>query len=60
MGKSMWSDLEKGRKDPQLSTLWRIAEGLNIKMHILIEEIEEDLGENFSFIEDFADGHLIV
>ena len=28
MTKSMWADLEKGIKDPQLSTLWRICEGL--------------------------------
>ncbi len=52
MGKSMWADLENGIKDPQLSTLWRIAEGLNIKPHELIKEVEEILGNNFSFIED--------
>lgn len=52
MGKSLWADLENGIKDPQLSTLWRIAEGLDIKPHILIELIENQLGEDFSFIED--------
>ena len=31
MGKSLWADLENGIKDPQLSTIWRIAEGLEIK-----------------------------
>ena len=31
MGKSMWADLENGIKDPQFSTLWRIAEGLELK-----------------------------
>ena len=51
MGKSLWADLENGIKDPQLSTLWRIAEGLEIKPHILIKEIEEELGNSFSFIE---------
>ena len=30
MGKSLWADLENGIKDPQFSTLWRIAEGLDI------------------------------
>ena len=36
MGKSLWADLENGIKDPQISTLWRIAEGLEIKPHILM------------------------
>ena len=52
MGKSLWADLENGIKDPQISTLWRIAEGLEIKPHILIKLVEEELGENFSFIEN--------
>ena len=52
MGKSIWADLENGIKDPQFSTLWRIAEGLDIKLHDLVIEIEEELGENFSFLED--------
>ena len=52
MGKSLWADLENGIKDPQISTLWRIAEGLDIKPHVLIKLIEEELGENFSFLEN--------
>lgn len=52
MGKSLWADLENGIKDPQFSTLWRIAEGLDIKPHILVELIEKELGENFSFLEN--------
>ena len=52
MGKSLWADLENGIKDPQFSTLWRIAEGLDIKPHILVEMIEKELGENFSFLEN--------
>ena len=51
MGKSMWADLENGIKDPQFSTLWRIAEGLGVKPHVLVEMIENELGENFSFLE---------
>ena len=51
MGKSMWADLENGKKDPQFSTLWRIAEGLDIKPSKLVEMIEHELGENFSFLE---------
>lgn len=52
MGKSIWADLENGIKDPQISTLWRIAEGLNIKPHELVKMIEDELGEDFSFLED--------
>lgn len=52
MGKSLWADLENGIKDPQFSTLWRIAEGLDIKPHILVKLIENELGDNFSFLEN--------
>ena len=52
MGKSLWADLENGIKDPQFSTLWRIAEGLDIKPHILVEQIEKELGNNLSFLEN--------
>jgi len=52
MWKSLWADLENGIKDPQFSTLWRIAEGLEIKPHELVKLIEDELGENFSFIEN--------
>ena len=52
MGKSMWADLENGIKDPQFSTLWRIAEGLDIKPHVLVKMIEDELGNNFSFLEN--------
>lgn len=52
MGKSLWADLENGIKDPQISTLWRIAEGLDIKPHVLVKLVEKELGENFSFLEN--------
>ena len=52
MGKSLWADLENGIKNPQLSTIWRIAEGLEIKPHLLIKKIEDELGEDFSFLEN--------
>lgn len=48
MTKSMWADLEKSIKDPQLSTLWRIAEGLDIPLSRIIIELEEALGQDFS------------
>ena len=52
MWKALWADLENGVKDPQFSTLWRIAEGLNIKPSVLVKEIEDELGETFSFLEN--------
>ena len=52
MGKSLWADLDNGIKDPQFSTLWRIAEGLDIKPHILVKLIEKELGDNFSILEN--------
>lgn len=51
MTKSMWADLEKGIKDPQLTTLIRIAEGLNINTSEIIIKLENELGKDFSFIE---------
>ncbi len=52
MGKSIWADLENGIKDPQMSTFWRISEAFDIKPHELLSEVEEVLGEQFSFFED--------
>ena len=52
LSKSIWSDLEKGKKDIQFTTFWRIAEALNIAPHKLIKDIENELDEEFSFIED--------
>ena len=50
MTKSMWADLEKSIKDPQLSTLWRISEGLNVPLSSIIIELEKNLGKDFSLI----------
>ena len=52
LAKSLWSDLEKGKKDPQFSTLWRIAEGLEIPLSLLIKEVEDRLNGSVSFIDD--------
>ncbi len=49
--KSMWSDTEKGIKDPQLSTLWKIAEALGVSLSELIKEVEEQNEEDFSLID---------
>lgn len=52
IGKSLWADLKNGIKDPQISALWRISEGLDIKLSVLIQMIETELGEDFSFLEN--------
>ncbi len=52
LSKSIWSELEKGRKDIQLTTFWRIAEAYDIKPSNLLKQIEETVGDNFSFIEN--------
>lgn len=51
LSKSIWSDVEKGKKDIQLSTFWRIAEALYIKPSELLAMVEKDLNDDFSFIE---------
>ena len=49
MSKSTWREAELGIcSNMSLSTLWKIAEGLDIKPNILIEEMQNELGENFS------------
>ncbi len=51
MTKSMWADLEKEIKDPQISTLWRMAEGLNITLSELVKRLEIKLGNRFTLID---------
>jgi len=51
MTKSMWLDLERGIKDPQLTTLWRVAEALNIPIEKFILEIKSELGAEFTLID---------
>jgi transcriptional regulator with XRE-family HTH domain len=45
--KSIWSNVEAGNRDPQLSTIWRIAEALNIPLSQIILELEEELGQDY-------------
>lgn len=52
LSKSIWAGIEKGERDVQLSTFWRIAEALNIKPSKLLHAIEVQLGEEFSFLEN--------
>ena len=48
---SIISTVERGMKDPQLTTLCKIAEALNIKLSDFIKEFESNLPEKFSLIE---------
>lgn len=49
LSKSIWSELEKGKKDIQFTTFYRIAEALDIKPSFLLSEIEQAIGADFSF-----------
>lgn len=51
MTRTMWGDLERAIKDPQLTTLWRIAQALEIPLSQIIIELENELGKDFSLIE---------
>lgn len=51
LSKSVWSVIEQGKRDPQLSTIWRVAEALEIPLSKIIEEMEEQLGSDF-FLEE--------
>lgn len=51
MTKSMWTDLESGIKDPQLSTLWRVSEALDIPIDKLLSELKNKLGKDFTLID---------
>lgn len=52
VSKSIWLMIERAQRDAQFSTIWRIAEALDIKPSFLVNELENELGENFSFIEN--------
>lgn len=47
--KDSWRLIEKGLvNDIKLSSLWKIAEGLDIPLATLIDELTKELGEDFS------------
>ncbi len=46
------SRIENGKTDPQFSTVWRISEALGLKFSEFAKKIEENLGENFTFIDE--------
>ena len=48
---SIISMIERGLKDPQLTTFFKIAEALNMKPSELLREIENQLPKDFSLID---------
>lgn len=55
--KSLVSRIENGKNEPRLISLWKIAEGLNIKLSALIKILEQELGEDFTLSQDWTDTH---
>lgn len=48
---SIISTIERGLKDPQLTTFFKLAEALNLKPHQLMKLIEKDLPNDFTLID---------
>lgn len=48
---SIISTIERGLKDPQFTTMYKLAEALNLKPHELIKLIENDLPNDFTLID---------
>lgn len=48
---SIISTVERSLKDPQFTTLFKIAEALNIKTSELVKLVENELPKNFSMID---------
>lgn len=46
--KATWRELELGLKDFRFTTLWKIAEGLDVPLDQFIKELIEEVGEDFS------------
>lgn len=47
--KSTWRLIEQGLiKDIKFTTLWKMAEGLDVPLSSLIDEISKELGNDFS------------
>lgn len=47
LSKSIWSVIEQGKRDPQLTTLWKIAEVLNIPLSQIIADMEKELNKDY-------------
>ena len=45
--KSIWSSIESGNRDPQLTTIWRMAESLNLPLSVMIKDLEIELSTDY-------------
>ena len=50
--KATWRELELGLKNFRFTTLWKIADGLDIPLATLIDELSKKLGDDFSLTDD--------
>ena len=48
LSKTTWREVELGANDLKFTTMWKIAEGLDIPLEKLISEVNKKLGEEFS------------
>lgn len=48
---SILSTVERGMKDPQLTTVFKLSEAYRLKTSELMKLIEDDLPQNFSLVE---------
>ena len=48
---SIVSCLERGIKDPQITTLWKISESLGLKLSDFIKLIETELPDDWGFLD---------
>lgn len=49
---SVLSDLERGVKDPQLTTLFKLSAAFGMSISQFMREVEKDLPENFSVCDE--------
>ncbi len=49
---SVLSDLERGVKDPQLTTLFKLAGAFGLSISQFMKELEKELPQNFSVNEE--------
>ncbi len=49
---SSLAQLEKGNRDVQITTLWKLAEALGMSFPNFIKEVESELPKNFKLIDD--------
>jgi len=49
---SVLSDLERAVKDPQLTTLFKLAGAFGLSISAFMSELEKELPENFSVCEE--------